>query len=106
MIKHRTCKCCGSKLAVEVWPKELAIRWLYRHRMALDGLVLSRENKHRASWFILGTLFKSLGFYSKQSAAMDIPLQEIVREAKRRLEIGGGCWRDKPRPKYSRELKK
>ena len=103
--KHRRCKSCGAKVAVNIWPKELAVRWLYRHPQAMERLALSRNADCRASWFILGTLFKALGFYRPLSGAMDIPLKEIVREAKRRLEIGGGCWRERSRSAWTREKK-
>ena len=104
-LKHRRCKSCGANVPVDVWPKELAIRWLYRHTVALEGITLSRNHRHRSSWFVLGTLFKALGFYRPMSSAMDIPLVEIVKETRRRLRIGGGCWRDRPRSAWTRERK-
>ena len=104
---HRRCKSCGFKVPVDVWPKELAVRWLYRHRIALEGITLKRglNRGRRSSWFVLGTLFKALGFYRPMSSAMDIPIVEIVKETRRRLRIGGGCWRDKPRSAWTRERK-
>lgn len=99
----RRCNTCGTEVVYSLWPKEQAIRYLYRQDVMLEFLRVTRTRGHRGAWFLLGTLFKRLGFYHPSCSPMDIPVDKIVAEARHRRAIGGGCWRDEERDPSTRE---